>query len=358
MKQLTTLLLSVIVLSACTSPQNADNAPQDSIVITDALEREVILPIAPMKIVINGKALVMISDAAYIFPEAPDRIIGLGNIDQGGQNFIDLIDPNFEDKTELENNASAEQIAVLQPDLVILKSYLAETVGKPIEDVGIPVIYVDFETPEQYTRDLEILGQVFQNPDRAKEVAVYYQNKVKQIQMMVSDTEIRPRVLMLYYNDKDGNVAFCVPPVAWMQTQMVEMAGGIPVWIEATLGSGWTQVSLEQIAAWDADQIFIVTYNHDPSVVVAALEADPNWQAMLSLGNSQLHAFPGDLYSWDQPDTRWILGLTWLAGQMHPERFPELEINTEAQSFYENLYGLDRVFFENHILPTFRGFLP
>jgi len=358
MKQFIFLLLLVIILSACDALQDTDTATQDSIVIIDALEREVILPAAPVRIVITGKALVMIADAAYIFPETPDRIVGLGDAGQGDSNFIALIDLNYEAKAVLENNASPEQIAVLQPDLVILKSYLAETVGKPIDEIGIPVIYVDFETPEQYTRDLAILGQVFQNPDRAKEVAAYYQNKVKQIQKMVSDSEIQPRVLMLYYNDKDGNVAFSVPPVSWMQTQMVEMAGGIPVWTDANLGRGWTQVSLEQIAAWDADHIFIVTYNQDPSVVVAALQDDPNWQAMRSLGNDQLHAFPGDLYSWDQPDTRWILGLTWLAGQLHPERFPDLEINTEAQAFYENLYGLDRDFFEKNILPTFRGVLP
>jgi len=351
------LIFLALLLGACTAAQD-ELAASDAIIITDALERQVSLSSVPERIVITGKALIMIADAAYIFPEAPERIVGLGNAGQGDSNFIALIDPGYTTKAVLENNAGAEQIAALQPDLVILKSYLAETVGRPIEAIGIPVIYVDFETPEQYTRDLAIFGQVFQNPDRASEVAAYYQTKAEQIQQAVSDTKTQPRVLMLYYNDKDGNVAFNVPHADWMQTRIVEMAGGIPIWTEANLGSGWTQVSLEQIAAWDADQIFIIAYRQDSADVTAALEADPNWQALAAVQNGQLHAFPGDLYSWDQPDVRWLLGLTWLAGQLHPERFPELDITAEARAFYENLYGLDSAFFEGNILATFKGDLP
>jgi iron complex transport system substrate-binding protein len=358
MKRFTFLLiLGVILLGACAAPQE-EPAASESIVITDSLDRQVALPAAPQRIVITGKALFMIADAAYIFPEASTHIIGMGDAGQGTSNFIALIDPNYTNKSILAGDTGAEQIAALQPDLVILKSYLAETVGKPIEEIGIPVIYVDFETPEQYTRDLAILGQVFQDPTRAAEAAAFYQDKTDQIQQAVGENAARPRVLMLYYNDKDGNVAFNVPPAAWIQTRMVEMAGGTPIWTEANLGGSWTQVSLEQIAAWDADQIFVIAYRQDSADVVVALKTDPNWQALRAVQEGQLYAFPGDLFSWDQADTRWLLGLTWLGGQLHPQSFPDLDITAEAQAFYQTLYGLDSAFFEAHIRPTFTGDLP
>jgi iron complex transport system substrate-binding protein len=359
MKQLTFFAFFLaIILGSCAAPQDdAADAP-DSIIIADALGREVTLPAPPQRIVITGKALIMIADAAYIFPEAPERIVGMGDAGQGTHNFIALIDPNYEIKAIITQDAGAEQIAALQPDLVILKSYLAETVGKPIETIGIPVVYVDFETPEQYTRDLAIFGQVFQNPGRAEEAATYYLDKTEQIQQAVKDVETQPRVLMLYYNEKDGNQAFNVPPATWMQTRMVELAGGDPVWTEANLGGNWAQVTLEQIAAWDADHIFIIAYRQDSAEVVASLAIDPNWRALRAAENNQLHAFPGDLYSWDQPDTRWLLGLTWLAGKLHPVRFPDLDIISVSQAFYQNLYGLDADFFVAHIYPTFKGDLP
>ena len=350
----------ILLLTACTSqtPQPGGIEAPTPITITDALGRQVSLPAAPQRIVITGKALVMIADAVYTFPEAPERIIGIGNAGQGSSNFIALIDPNYAQKAVLENNAGAEQIAALQPDLVLLKSYLAESVGAPIEAIGIPIIYVDFETPEQYTRDLAILGQVFQNESRAAEISAYYQARVAHIQQVTDAAGSRPRVLMLYYSDKDGSVAFNVPPLSWMQTQMVELAGGEPVWADANPSNGWTQVTLEQIAAWDAEQIYVISYTANPSEVVAGLQNDPNWQALQAVQGNQLYAFPADLYSWDQPDTRWILGLTWLAGRLHPALFPELDIVAETQTFYQTLYGLDMSFFEQNILPTFKGDLP
>jgi iron complex transport system substrate-binding protein len=117
-------------------------------------------------------------------------------------------------------------------------------------------------------------------------------------------------------------------------------------------------VTLEQIAAWDADDIFIISYVENPSDVVDRLENDPQWRALRAVQAGRLYAFPGDLYSWDQPDTRWILGLTWLAAWLHPERLPQMDIVFEAQQFYQALYGLDQAFFDQNIRPTFKGDLP
>ena len=375
-RSVTFALLAALFVAACAAPPPAAQqpafaptqanpapteaptpTPQAGLTITDALGREVALPARPQRIVLTGRALFMVADAVYTFPEAGKRIIGMGQTAQGSGNFVKLIDPDYGSKAVLERDAGAEQVAALKPDLVILKSTAAEATGKPIEALNIPVIYVDFETPEQYVRDLTILGQVFGNPTRAQAVIDFYQRKVAQIEQAVADAP-RPRALLLYYNDRDGNIAFNVPPLNWIQTRMVQIAGSQPVWSDAKLGKGWTQVTLEQIAAWDADFIFIVSYFKNPSEVVSALKADPNWQALRATREGRLFAFPADLYSWDQPDTRWILGLTWLAGRLHPERFPNLDIEAEAKAFYRELYGLDEAFFIAQIRPTFQGDLP
>lgn len=373
MKRFALFVLAFVLLLAACAPQATPTpavptpvpptatavppTPDTSITLTDALNRTVTLPAAPQRIVITGKALFMIADAAYLFPGAAEKVVGLGNAGQGSSNFIALIDPNYAQKATLASDAGAEQVAALHPDLVILKSYLADSVGAPIEALGIPVVYVDFETPEQYSRDLAILGKVFGDEARAAEVASFYQSKMDEIKKTVGSAT-KPRALVLYYNDKDGNVAFNVPPMSWIQTQMVQIAGGEPVWADANPAKGWTQVTLEQIAAWDADQIFIISYNTNPSDVVAGLKADPNWQAIRAVKEGKIYAFPADLYSWDQPDTRWVLGLIWLAGRLHPEQFPDLDMIAEAQNFYQTLYGLEAAFFEQNIRPTFKGDLP
>jgi iron complex transport system substrate-binding protein len=333
-----------------------------SITLTDALDQKVALPSAPQRITIAGRGQIMVLDALYAFPSAWNRIVAIGQGQQGTGNFIKLIDPNYASKTILGNQVGPEQIAASQPDVVVMKSYMKSTLGDPVAQLKIPVVYVDFELPDQYARDLTILGQLAGDPARAQQLIQYFQQQESQVTQSTSkltDAQ-KPRVLLIYYNKSQGTVSFNVAPLNWMQTQLVEMAGGIPVWKDAQLGSGWTVVNFEQIAAWDPDQIYVVSYNDDPSSVVQTLKADPQWQALRAVKDGKMVAFAKDVYSWDQPDTRWILGLDWLASKMHPEipALANIDILAQAKSFYNTLYGLDEAAFNQKILPTFQGDLP
>jgi len=339
------------------TPVGSSSTSSGSFTITDALGREVTFEKVPSRIVLVGKALFAVADAIYLFPEAGKNIIALGSTQQGSGNFIPMIDPTFAEKITLGSEAGAEQIAAAQPDCVIMKSTNAEKLGAPLEVLNIPVVYLDFETSEQYQRDLKTLGQLFQNPARAEELAAYYQGKADAISSVVSSLtdEQKPRTLLLYYSDKDGEIAFNVPPMDWMQTFIVQTAGGLPVWDDANPSKGWTKVNLEQIAAWNPDVIFIVAYFNPTDEVIEKLKTDAQWQALDAMKNGKIYGFAKDVYSWDQPDTRWILGLSWVAGILHPDLFPEYDIIKEAQSFYSDLYGMDEASFKENILPLLPG---
>lgn len=332
-------------------------AAADSFSVSDALGRSVTFQKAPQRIVLVGKAVIMIADAVYMFPEAGKRIVAIGSTTQGNINFIPMIDPAYKTKMILDSNAGVEQVAAAQPDCVIMKSSNAQTLGKALEAVKIPVVYLDFETPEQYQRDLKSLGQIFQNPARASQLAALYQAKVDAITKTVSDLkdDQKPRALILYYTEKDGAITFSVPPLGWMQTLQVTLGGGRPVWQDANPGSGWTKVSLEQVAAWKPDAIFVIAYTSPINDVVKKLKADPQWQGLGAVKNNQIYGFVTDVYSWDQPDARWILGLTWVAGKLHPDLFPNLDITKEAQALYKELYGMDEASFQKNIQPILTG---
>ncbi len=371
------LLITVLAISACAQQtpvvtmeptaappvETADptaaptEAPTTSFSVTDALNRTVTFEKTPERIVLVGRALFMVADAIYLFPEAGSNIVALGATNQGTGNFIPLIDANYDTKTMLDNSAGAEQIAAEQPDLVIMKSMSAESLGAPIETLGIPVLYLDFETAEQYQRDLATLGQLFQNPAKAEELAAWYQGKVDAVTSALSGLtdEQKPRTLLLYYSDKDGTTAFNVPPMGWMQTYLIQTGGGTPVWEDANPGSGWTTVNLEQIAAWNPEVVFVVSYFVPVNDVVDQMKTDPQWMLLDAVKNNKLIAFATDVYSWDQPDTRWALGLGWVAAKLHPDLFPDYDATTEAKAFYKDLYGMDNAAFESNILPLFKG---
>ncbi len=337
----------------------ADAPPGQPFTVTDALGRQVAFDHPPERIALAGRAVTLVTDAVYLFPAARDRVVVLGQ-PQGSKDFLPLIEPAVKDKLQLQVEAGPEQVAAGRPDLVILKSYMADRLGNPLESLGIPVVYVDLETPEQYWRDLRTLGALLGDPARSEEVIAFYQERVDRVAKAVADipeTE-KPAILLLYYSDRDGQVAFNVPPLTWMQTILVNLAGGRPAWQDVQLGSGWTKVGLEQIATWDPDQIYIVAYTTSSSAVAERLKADPQWQGLTAVRQGRLYAFPADFYSWDQPDPRWILGLTWLAGKVHPGRLPNLDMAQEIRTFYREMYQLDEAAYREFIEPTLVGDLP
>jgi iron complex transport system substrate-binding protein len=347
-------LFCIVSLSAC--GLHPKEVPEAVITITDSLDRQVSLPGLPQRIVIAGKSNFMVNDAVYLFPQAAERVTALTQARQSAQQFTALLDKAYEQKARFTLDSSAEEIASSQPDLVFLKSFMQVSLGESLEALSIPVIYLDLETPEGYKQDIAVLGQIFGDAERAAQVWSYYNvilETVKQAVQKVPASE-RPTVLLIQYNSSGGQQAFQVPPSSWIQTQIVELAGGIPVWHDAAQGN-WAIVNFEQIAAWNPDQIYVLSYFENPEVVVDNLHSDTTWQHLTAVKNGQIFGFPKDYYSWDQPDTRWGLGLLWLAQHIHPTSFTDNDISTAFYQFYRELYGLDTRMVNQHVVPLVQG---
>ena len=363
---ITTAVLVGLFLSACGGNPGEDahgEAPtaqaagMGQLTIVDAKGRTLEFAEPPQRIVVAGKSSLTIVNTLFLFPEARDRVVGLVVGRQNPGDFLGLVDPAFDQKAVLAVESGPEQIAPLEPDVVILRSFMAETLGKPLEQLDIPVVYVDLETPEQYFRDVATLGQVLGNGTRAEEIRAFYQEKLDHVAKnlgSLADGQ-RPGVLLLQYSDKGGEVALNVPSAAWIQTTEAELAGGQPLWKEAAQGGGWTVVNLEQIAAWDPDKVFIIHYNGNSAETADRIQTDSQWQALAAAQEAEIYGFASDIYSWDQPDPRWILGVMWLAGKIHPESFEDLDIEQEASQFFEQMYGLDSSTVEGEVLPTLKG---
>jgi ABC-type Fe3+-hydroxamate transport system substrate-binding protein len=132
-------LLISLLLSACTnstvtqpvtqSPAELPTETSPALTLTDALGRTVTLDSLPERIVVTGKASLMVLDAMYMFPEARERVVAFEDLAQGDVNFISLLDPNYAEKAWLQRDAGVEQFVSAEPDLVVMKSSNAEKYG-------------------------------------------------------------------------------------------------------------------------------------------------------------------------------------------------------------------------------------
>jgi len=334
------IFLSIFLFSFLIFANGNQEVQPVSRIITDGLGREVIIPADPTRIILAGRAVIMLADALYAFPEAQEKIVGLGKTNQGLGDFLDVLNPEIDGIQRFGNDVSAEQLLTAQPEVVIMKSFMKEKLGDPLERLGIPVIYVDLETPEQYERDIRVLGNLLGETGRAGEIVEFYKREIEELPRV----EESPKTLILYYSNRGGNISFQVPPTNWIQTTMVLNTGAEPIWTDALASPGWNRIGLEQIAAWDPEKIFLISYKTPASEVVANIEEDPAWQELSALKSGEIYGVPGDYYSWGQPDTRWILGQWWIAKRMDASITPEeMKALTaaKARDFFNFLYGLE-----------------
>lgn len=334
-------------------------------------------PFAQQRLVLGGKAVIMVADAVYLFPDAGSRVIAVAGADQGLGTFLSAIDTGFLKKPVIDRTAGVEVYASLKPDTVILKTAMKKSLGPSLDALGIKQIYLNLETPEDYEADIARLGDFLGQKARADEIVSFYRNALAEVSKRVGAAQgtlaapgappapgasaapgagktTKPKVLLVQAASPTEGV-WEVPPASWMQTRLVELAGGIPVWVGANPGSGWAKVNPEQIAAWNPDAVFVVNYRADAASSARIFSSDARLSRVAAVKNGAVYGFAQDFYSWDQPDTRWILGLEWMAGKLYPAQFADKPILAEARAFFSAMYGMDAAAFDATVAPKLAG---
>ncbi len=343
------IIILVIAISSC-SQITANTA--NPIVITDALGREISFNTLPQKIIVAGKQTPMLVNFFYLFKTAPEKIAAIENRSQIANNFLVEIDPGIESKYTLEKGASAEQIAPLNPDVVILKTTMRDSIGKGLEEIGIPVVYIEFETIDQIYRDLCIFANLLGEQKRGDSLINEYQSIKAEVDQQVEKAAYTPQVVEVQAEDQDGVAAFSVPSVSYLQTSIVENLGASALWKEAAQSGGWNTVNVEQILNWSPEYFFVINYQGEAPSIIDNLKQDSVWQNMDAVKADHVFAFAMDSLSWDQPDPRWILGYSWMASKLYLDLVSSDQALSITQSFYKDFYGLTEDEFNQIIAPT------
>ena len=335
------------------TPQRVEAGTVGGVSAVDALGREVRLERPARKILVTGKAAFAIEDALYLFPTVREQCEvvpsggGGGAQRRGAGRFLDAFGGAGAGWRGL-SEGSAEEILAQEPDVVLLKTS-ARLFGEALEGAGAKEAYLGLESAEEYGRDLATLGALLGAEGEAEAIRGYFRGIEERVAAGVAGAE-RPRVLVVQWNASRGAGACRVPPPDWIQTWMVEAAGGEAVWKGDALPGQWAVITPEQALAWDPDILLAVCYGEPATAAVEAMGQDPVWRELRAMKEGRAKAFPGDFLSWDQPDARWGLGLLWTAKTLHPEAFGDVDLEAEMERFY-GLYGLGPEWVAEHARP-------
>ena len=251
---------------------------------------------------------------------------------------ITELDTSFVENGEI----NIEQLMKLEPDVVFYSATntdereMYDNAG--IKAIGFSTTLSDYNCIETFANWVDLLGQIFGDSDRAQEVIEYGRSVEAQVlekTATLSDEE-KPKVLVLF-NYGDGTIT--TSGSNFFGEYWIEAAGGINVAAEL---NGQPEINMEQIYAWNPDMIFITNFSSvlPEDLYNNTIEGD-DWSNVKAVQEGQVYKFPLGMYRWFPPSSDTPLALMWLAKNIQPELFADIDIDQEIKDYYVKYYNVE-----------------
>lgn len=162
------------------------------VTLTDSAGREIAIS-KPIKRIVLMRSLCMYELAAVLGDEVEDKLVGWdSSLKTGDRDAYEKFIARYPRLKEiavlgdvLRDTVSAEAVLALDPDLVIVNTYMRQTKSKGLERLeraGVPLLYVDLSDPfHDPQKCLSLLGQVFGKEDRAEEMVNWINTQQEQV---------------------------------------------------------------------------------------------------------------------------------------------------------------------------------
>lgn len=226
---------------------------------------------------------------------------------------------------------NVEETAALTPDVVIIPKKLQDSVTQ-FEALNIPVLVVNPETLEDYMACVELLGAVTGTEARAEELNTYYETKIAEISALTADLEEKPAVYLAA-----GSNYYSTCTSQMYQNDLIAIAGGTNVSAELS-DSYWAEISPEQLLTWNPEYIFAVSY---AEYSLSDILDDEKLAQVQAVAEGQVKTFPSTIEAWDYPTPSSVLGILWLAQELHPDLYARDTYIQEAKDYYEHFFGIE-----------------
>lgn len=336
------ILFSVMVMAGSAAAREVTDQVGNKVTIPDTINRAVVLEHHALDVIVELGA--------------QDQVVGVMRDwqKQLGKGFARLA-PGFEKLSEPGDlkTVNVEELLSLKPDVVIVTHYAPEDMLKQIRDAGIPVVQVAFfAAPPEEAKKLNptltdekksywdgvvdavnLLGAVFGKEDGAHKLVAYMTRERALVDQRTANLPEEGRTT-LYMANPDlttyGSGKYT--------GVIMDQAGGLNV---ARTVKGYGKVTMEQILAWNPD-VIIVQDRYEP--VAAEIRKDAAWQSVAAVKNDRIYVTPEYVKPWGHPVPESIaLGEIWMAKMLHPDLFKDIDLDKNAQDFYQAFYRTDYV---------------
>ena len=355
-------LLVLAALFLMDRAASAVEAPQESIIVTDIVGRQVQVTV-PVRRVLLGEGRQLYIAAMLDREDPAGRIVGwrddLKKADpdtyaQYARKYPALDElPTFGGVAQ--GAFDVEQAVALAPDVLFL-NYEAETAAeearfdRKLGALGIPVIYVDFrhKPMENTEASVRLFGRIFGREERAEEFLTFRREQIARVTDVIRDRQpARPKIFI----ERIGGYTedCCLTFGHGNFGTLVEMAGGVNIAADRLPGT-FGQLNPEYVLLADPDQVVVTSARWEayvpggnwigvgPSADLAEdrrkLEgylAKPAYAGIRAARTRRFHAIWHQFYN----SPFQFVALQQLARWFHPDLFPGLDPDATFRRLHE-----------------------
>jgi iron complex transport system substrate-binding protein len=301
--------------------------------IVDATGRTIPVPAEVRKVLPAGPPA-----SVLLYTLAPDLSVGWISVPKPAE--LPFLLPGSADKPELGRltgkggTANLESVLKYEPDLIIDSGTINDTYISLAEKVqtqtGIPYALLDGSLPK-IAESYRTLGRLLHREARAEELAAYAEKLIGDVRGRIAKIPADKRPRFYYARGPEG---LSTGVRGSITTEALEFLGAVNV---ADAGAGLSDVSPEQILAWDPD--IIVTIDGG---FASRVYANPLWAPLRAVKDKRVYLSPRLPYGWIDfpPGANRLIGLRWAAKVLYPDAFPE-DIAPLAREFYKLFYQVE-----------------
>jgi len=244
-----------------------------------------------------------------------------------------------------------EELLTLKPDVVFVTNYApADMVGQ-IENAGLPVVAISLlDVPPQeavkmnpsvedepaaidagFAAGVRLIADILDRKDKGEAMIAVTKKTRKLVADRLADIPQDRRVAVYMANPDLSTYGH-----GKYTGLMMERAGARNVADEI---AGFKQVTMEDVLKWNPSVIFV---QERYPAVVDEIRTTASWQTIDAVRSGRIYLMPEYAKAWGYPmPEAMALGELWMAKELYPERFADIDMQKEADAYYREFYRTD-----------------
>lgn len=225
---------------------------------------------------------------------------------------------------------NVEAILAAKPDIIFQWGDKGESILKPLETLGIPVVTFKYGKTKYVKEWIDLTGKSIDRQQRAERLLGYFTQTEEALKDAVNQHHAtqKPRVLFVF-RYKSGL------QVGGLGTSMhtdIERAGGINV---AANVKGFKTINIEQLLEWNPDIILLTNFENGLSP--DSLYGDPLLKNISAIKQQRVYQYPKGGFVWEPPSQESPLTWRWLYSVFYQSN--ELDTVSHLKNYYQLLYN-------------------